>query len=112
MQRRRERATRSGTGAGTLPTCKFFRNLQFLRGSVSATKTITNVNDQELPDPNDDTVHFKLPDISESNHVKQDRNKDISTPENKSATTSKIDSSRPGKKKRKSTQIDVKLENH
>ena len=65
---RREKATRSGAAASTFPVCKFFKNLQFLKDTVSAKDTETNLDldDTLHPDPleqnindlddNDDTV--------------------------------------------------------
>ena len=50
---RREKATRSGAAATSLPTCKYFKQLQFLKHTVIARDTDTNLdamNEQETQD--------------------------------------------------------------
>ena len=41
---RRGKATRSGAAASMLPTCKFLKNLKFLKDSVNAKETVAYID--------------------------------------------------------------------
>ena len=61
---KREKATRSGAGRKTLPTCNFFEELAFIRDTVSKRKCETNLTTFRSDELDSESVSFESNDFT------------------------------------------------